>query len=102
MTAETSPESPPVGESPTLDTASSLSSSVDRAWIARSERAILEARVAALERAVERRDRRLYRVIEQYERLLAERGVSEPERNGAVGAEGNERDGLLGRLRALR
>lgn len=97
-TPQTSLNSPSVGELPPV---TPRYSSTDRAWLYRADRAILRARTAALEREIERRERRLNRVIEQYERLLTERAAARAELdNGTVEVEDPDR-GVFGRLRSV-
>ena len=62
----------------------------------RIERTKLQARVTALERALETSEYRQHEIRTQYERLLAER--TEAARDDGGSADEDERDGLLYRL----
>ncbi|MFB6179056.1 MAG: hypothetical protein ABEI77_04955 [Halorientalis sp.] len=67
----------------------------------RLERTILQARIAALERALDAKDRERTAIIDQYETILAAR---ERDRDDAVTIEFEDTEtdrGLLGRLRTL-
>ena len=64
------------------------------------ERTILHARIAALERALEAKDRQRTAIIDQYEAILAERDRDD----GAVAIEFEDADdeqGLLGTLQTI-
>jgi len=63
------------------------------------ERTVLQARIAALERALEAKDRERAAIIDQYEAILDERDRA---RDGGVAIEFEDESdgGLLGRLRA--
>lgn len=69
-----------------------------------TERAVLRARVAALEETVARRNRQLQAVIDQYECLLDEQGARTELDGSAVtiefGGESEKRSGVLERMRA--
>jgi len=70
-----------------------------------TERAVLRARVAALECTVARRNRQLQAVIDQYERVLDERGAR-TERDGsavtiAFDDEDEASEGVVERVRAV-
>ncbi|WP_247010437.1 hypothetical protein [Halorientalis litorea] len=70
-----------------------------------TERAVLRARVAALEHTVARRNRQLQAVIDQYERVLDERGARTELDGSAVTIEfddeNEERGGVVERVRAV-
>jgi hypothetical protein len=76
----------------------------DRTRLHETERAILQARIAALERAVERKERELDAVIDQYESLIATHGEAETAvEAGAVDVDvrtdADEDAGLLARVK---
>jgi vacuolar-type H+-ATPase subunit I/STV1 len=76
----------------------------DRTRLQETERAILQARIAALERAVERKERELDAVIDQYESLIATHGEAETAvEAGAVDVDvrtdADEDAGLLARVK---
>ncbi|WP_136717649.1 hypothetical protein [Halorientalis salina] len=90
-----------------VETCSTVARSVTHTGAARDrlhsiERAILQARIAALEQALEAKDRQRTAIVDRYETILAERDRDGDDGAVAIEFEDDGGDeGLLGGLRSL-